>query len=281
MLAMNRSRFLALCYADVFNYPLTAAEMQKWRINIKLPIFSKNKKAANWYKSQNYYYLEGKKNLIDLRKKRFSYSTKKLLIAQKVASYFRFIPFIKLAAVTGALSMDNSGKNDDIDFLIITAHNRVWITRLAIIVFLELLKLRRKPKDTKVNNKICPNLFLDETKMRLKKKERNIYTAHEVCQIKPLLNKDRTYEKFLSVNSWTRRYLPGAIERKNIHPAVIRQRRLNILDLIDKLAYRFQYHYMRPRITRETVEYLRVFFHPRDTRKRVEEKFFRRINNYF
>ena len=85
-------------------------------------------------------------NIVNLRKKREKYSQQKFKIAKKTANILQIIPFIKAISITGALAMNNSQEDDDIDFLIITSKNRLWLTRLFIIIFLEILGKRRRPK---------------------------------------------------------------------------------------------------------------------------------------
>ena len=50
-------------------------------------------------------------------------------------------------------------------------------------------------------------MFLDESDLLIR--DRNIYTAHEICQMKLLWDRNGTYRKFIRVNSWIREYLPN------------------------------------------------------------------------
>jgi hypothetical protein len=180
-----------------------------------------------------------------------------------------------MVAITGGLAMSNSSRDDDIDFFIITAKNRLWLTRLSVIIFLEILGKRRRPRDKRFKNKICPNLFLDETVLSLSKGKRNLFTAHEICQMKPIFNKDNTYEKFLKVNLWVKEHLPNGI--KNLEPRTKnkgnmakskKSPKFNVLSSIflflEKLAYRFQVRYMKSKKTNEDVSPSFAFFHPQD-----------------
>lgn len=288
---MNTASFLAILYADVFNYPLKKEEREKWQIKFRSWKLETRSLKLPFKIKDGYYCLCGREHLIKLRQQRQKYSQEKLFLAQKVSHILKFIPFVKLIAVTGALAVENSPQNDDIDLLIITKKNRVWLTRLLSIIFLEILGKRRRPKDKIIKDKICLNMFLDENNLEVPQKERNLYVGHEVAQIRPLFNKDYTYEKFLLNNKWVKEYLPNIIDtrilgyydtrcNKKAHNILISQYR-NIIDILELLAYKLQYFYMKKRLTRETVEKGRIMFHPRDTSQWVLKEFDKRVKIYY
>src|SRR3989337_671925 len=121
--------------------------------------------------------------------------------------------------------MENVGRADDIDLMIVTSRNRLWLTRLLVLALVSLIAERRKPPNQretqtpglitepsptkdKVKNKICLNLFLDEDALAVPPAMRNLYTAHEVVQVKKLVSKDHIAERFLKQHTWVQRYLP-------------------------------------------------------------------------
>ena len=272
---MNKANYLAVYYGDIFDYPLTDFEINKWAINSKSIKVLKYQSIKG---KDSCYYLHGREKIIKLRQQRKKYSNEKLLIAQKTAQILQTIPFIKLIAVTGALAMENSDKNDDIDLMIISQKNRVWLTRILCLFLLSFLGKRRHPNDRNVRNKICLNMFLDESTLTIE--NQNLYTAHEVSQIKPLANRDQTYEKFLSANKWVKKFLPNAISIKGIRYQGIKGNNL-IINFLENILYKFQYWYMKSKITREIIEPHRIFFHPRDTSKIVLEEFEKIIKRKF
>jgi hypothetical protein len=141
--------------------------------------------------------------LIKLRRRRLEISRQKWLKAKKFVRILSLIPWIKLVCVTGALAMNNAEPADDIDLMIVTSANRLWLTRLLVLIF-GFPWLRR---GRKINDRLCFNLWLDETALPLK--ERNLYTAHELCQAKPIFDRDNTYQKFIQANLWYKRFLPN------------------------------------------------------------------------
>jgi hypothetical protein len=280
MIPAQRALLKTLAYADVFDYPLTGVEIKYWLIWSYPRPCPQNLPLAKLDKSGKYYYLPGRAKIIQLRQQRHYFSQLKLKKAQKLTKFLSLIPWIKMVSVTGALSMNNAREEDDIDLLIITAANRLWLTRLFLVILLELLQLRRRPHVLSSPNKVCLNLFLDEASLALPIAQRDLYTAHEVCQVKPLLNREKTYEKFLGANSWTEVYLPQATKNLKLKSKTKKDFRFSssvLGNFFENLAFKFQYAYMRSKITHEQVAKNFAFFHPRQTSKIVLSKYQQRL----
>lgn len=283
-----------LIYADLFDYPLTSREVHRFLIASRRVEFSLlfkflsrigvNDKQIGTYRG--YYFIKGRKKIVSLRKKRRSWSEKKLKRARRVARWFRSIPTIRMIGVTGGLAMMNAGSEDDVDLIFVVSPQRLWLTRGLVVLTLSLL--RRYRRSNRVKDRICPNLFLDEDHLEIPTKERNLFSAHEVAQIKCLWEKNGTYRRFLKKNGWILDFLPnaeGSVRRSGrqaLRPSGTRRpgpaRRLNKLTAgIENAAYRLQLAYMKPRRTREIVEPGRVFFHPNDLGQEVLIKYKRRL----
>jgi predicted nucleotidyltransferase len=208
----EKSLLQTLAYADVFDYPLTFEEIHCFLIGQKT---TKSKVKALAEKStlvncqDSFYFFKNRREIVSFRKKRKKWSQGKLIIAKQVAGWLKLIPSIKMIAVTGTLAMENSTEDDDIDLLVISRKNCLWLTRLFTVLLTELIAKRRRPKDKEFKNKICLNMFLDENHLRIPKQEQNLFTAHEVCQLKPLWQKEKIYQKFLKENQWVKQFLPN------------------------------------------------------------------------
>ena len=201
-----------LAYADVFDYPLKTEELYHFLIGQKTD--NQNFKRAlkdsiNISSQREYFFLKNKKKNIYLREKRKEWSQEKWLLAGKVAGWLRLVPWIKMVAVTGNLAMDNINDDDDIDFLIITNKKRLWLARLLTNFLVEAAANRRRPGDKEVKDKICLNMFLDEEHLKIPLREQNLFTAHEICQLKPLWQRDNFYQKFIQENLWYQKFLPN------------------------------------------------------------------------
>lgn len=288
-----------LAYADIFDYPLRSEELycsligqnvkRKTQDDIKKELTKKSSCVLLITYHDGFYCLKGRQKIVRIRQEREEQAQEKLKIAHRVARYLRLIPWLRLVAVTGALAMGNSDQDDDIDLLIITAQNRVWLTRFLVVLLVELVAQRRRPKDKQIKNKICLNMFLDEAHLCLPRKERNLFTAHEVRQLRPLWDRDEVYQKFIKANEWVKRYLPNWVEDTRIvgHYDIRKKKKKsrnilisqyhNIASLLECLAYRAQLAYMRSRRTTEVVESHRVRFHPQDCREWVLKAYEERL----
>lgn len=183
---------ISIRYHDIFDYKLTKPEAIKWQyINQKVTV-------------------SGIKNKGRLQREK--YSQAKLLLATKAAEIISKIPTVKFVGITGALAMNNASRDSDIDLMIITKSGFLWTTRLFVYLLICLFGIQtRKPKYNLQKDMLCLNMWMDEHLLEWNKKDRNIYTAHEIAQIVPLVNKNNVYEKFLWQNKWILTYWPNAV----------------------------------------------------------------------
>ncbi|MEK7168938.1 MAG: hypothetical protein AAB778_02895 [Patescibacteria group bacterium] len=240
-------------YHEIFDFKLTKDELHKWQ-------YKNVKEFAKGFKNKT-------------RLQREKYSKKKLKLAKRAAILISKIPTVKFVGITGALAMNNAGRNSDIDLMIITKSGRLWMTRLLSYMAIWLNGYKtRKPNQKNEKNKLCINLWMDENDLTWNKLDRNIYTAHEIAQIVPLVNKNNIYERFLRCNRWILNFWPNSVK-------ILRSKKTSnfisihlISWLMEKLAYNIQYLYMSRKITREVVTPTRAIFHPNDWGKIVLEK---------
>ena len=224
--------------------------------------------------------MKSRQKIVRMRKLRTKYSEAKLKRAAFFAKLLRIIPTVKLVAISGALAMRNSSKGDDIDLVIITSKGFLWTTRF--LANMMLLPFKRDPAGQKISDCACLNMFLDESDLSIK--DRNIYTAHEICQMKLLWDRNGTYRRFIRANSWIREYLPNWKQEKITSPkSQVPSHKsfqfiTNNLALITERVLRsFQLSYMKSKITTERISSTQLFFHPKDTQKIVLDRYERAI----
>ena len=282
-----------LAYADIFDFPLKADEIWRFLIketnnkqqitNNKIQKLIRERKIK---KRNGFYFLMGREKVVKIRKKREKENRKKLQIVKKISRFLKIIPFFKMAAITGALAMENSKKEDDIDVLIVSKKARLWTTRFLVTILVEILAKRRRPGDKNITNKICLNMFLDEDHLTVPKDERDLFSAHEVIQLKPLWDRNETYQKFLVANQWVERFLPNAIKNKKQRTKNKEQKKLFFYLLsvicyllsVENILKHFQLWYMRKRRTTEVISAGIIRFHPQDARSWVLKEYQKRVN---
>ena len=301
-----------LCYANVFDYPLTLEEITRWiigpvderRVNGRAINHALKRISPKIKQAKGYYYLKGNGRTVSLRKKRERYAKEKMAIATNVGKWLSYIPSVRMVLLTGALAMENADRNDDIDLMIVTRSKRLWLTRLLVLALVSLIAERRKPTNRtktqtqglrmelsslkdKVKNKICLNLFLDEDALAVPPAMRNLYTAHEVVQAKALVSKDHIAERFLKQNTWVKRYLPKALDGEGRVGRIKhggRKKRETAMtaagDILEDMAYKVQTKVMESKRTTEKIEPNRAFFHPRNTSALVLGEYRRLLKRY-
>lgn len=291
---MKQAILKTLIYADLFEYPLTKEEL--WRRLIwqdkSFPLKQKFRtalselvKTGKVKKTGGLWFLPEKKKIVGLRLSRDKFSKAKLRKAEKISRLLRVIPLVKLVAVTGSTASKNARKSDDVDFLVVAKSGWLWTTRFLTIVLLSLLKLRRRPNDKKFVDKICLNMFLDEDHLG-DFSNKDLFVAYEILQLKLLWQRGNIYQKFLSVNSWVKNFLPNfrgcqPARRQSLCESCINSTRrrvirqggsdpiVDLLQAVEELFYRFQIWWMRKRRTKEVVTPYYIAFHKKDIRKKV------------
>ena len=266
MSSLSHAVTSTLNYAAYFDYPLSIKELHHWLITKKIV---SEKTLIKTLPSKIVVKLT--KTSIK-RSQRYILTEQKLNTLNPVLKFLKLIPTINLIAVTGSLAMDNAKEDDDIDLMVVTSNNTLWLTRLFVMAIISLFSRRRHPNELHQPNTICLNLWLDGEALLIPKAKQNLYIAHEVLQVKPLYNKKETYQKFILLNSWTKNYLANAyhlitskFSSSHLLKREVKQtKQTSILSTLNLFAFKLQYLYMRSKITREYVTPHEAYFHPRD-----------------
>ncbi len=273
MILLGEKEISSLIYHDIFDYPLTPLELINWTAGKEIKF--KNLENVKISTKNGFLFLNGKEGSTLKRLMRKRISKRKLGKAKKAARILSLLSTVKMIAITGALAMNNASEDSDIDFLMITKKGSLWTTRFLAIVLLKVFGIpRRKYGDKRTRDRLCLNIWLDESDLAWSKNGRDIFASHEISQIIPLVNKDQAYEGFLSKNTWIADYWPNATsvkagkekERNKIG------KRGFVMRLVESLARKAQYWYMKDKITRETITSTRALFHPVDWASLISSK---------
>lgn len=212
------------------------------------------------------------------RTQRQKYTQDKISQLSGLLQFFRWLPWIRGVAITGSAAMSNASKNDDVDFLLITAPQRLWLVRPLATAY-AWLKGKRRSWQKEEENSWCFNLWLDTNNLAMPKAKRNFYTAYEVCQVRWLLSKDKLTKDFFVKNRWAGVFVPNCIFGANQRRAEQEVITANlpswivgaVLDLLNYGAYLLQLWYMESHRTTEEVGLGYAFFHPRDTYRQIKQ----------
>jgi hypothetical protein len=195
-----------LLYADIFDYPLTPAEIHHFLIDVPASREAVHHALENssWLRARvairgGYVTLSGRQDLAALRETRRQSSERLWAAARRWSTVLGCLPFVRMVAVTGALAVDNAPPGDDIDFLIVTAPGRVWLARGLAVAAVRAARL--------FGAGLCPNYVLAES--ALEQQRRDLFIAHDLAQMVPLVGR-RVYTQMRAANTWASRYLPQA-----------------------------------------------------------------------
>ncbi len=294
--SLRNAVLAAVAYADVFDSPLTVEEIQLWLVfpptmRVRLeknvtPAYVRRLRASLVICS-TYVCLKRRAELVPLRVTRLQNSKIKWRKVERFCSILRLIPTIQMVGVTGSLAMDNTNADDDIDLFFVVDNGTIWLSRLLVVLFADFLGARRTVTSKDVANKFCLNMFVTVNGMKIPRKDQNLYTAHEVLQMKPVLIRNNMYRLFLERNSWSKRFLPNAytsrVHDKSVFTSVTVQSIQNIwfsglLQRLNQLAEWVQKSYMRSRRTTEIITADALQFHPRDAKFWVKVALRKRYN---
>lgn len=204
--ALSRAVVETVAYSDIFDYPLTAAEIHRYLIGravsreTVLTALGSGELVPGYLTERGgYYCLHGREEIVGVRRERERAARvlwpRALAFGRVIASF----PFVRMVAVTGELAMDNVGPGSDIDYFVVTEHRRLWLCRGLILGLVRLA--------AHAGVAICPNYLVSECALELP--DRDLYAAHEVAQMVPIAGFD-TYARLRRRNSWIFTYLPNA-----------------------------------------------------------------------
>lgn len=263
MRQLERSVLKTISYADYFNFPLSIDDIYLWLISSKRITKKRIEKISPKPLSSE--------DLVH-RQRLNQLSRDKVTEITNIIDILKKIPTVQLIAVTGSVAIKNPKENDDVDLMIVTSNNTLWITRTIITLIVSLFGKRRYPRThpDKANHTLCLNLWLEERSLKIPRNKQNLYTAHEVLQTEVLYDRHHFHPKFIQINSWVQKHLANAyFERSKLYSSVsFTHNWNNHTRILSHLIFPFnlvmfviQYLYMKPKITTETISLSSAYFH--------------------
>lgn len=195
----------ALVYFNIFNYPLTKPEIEKFSA-YKFFHLSELDTALNELEDKliihrfgEFYSLQNDYALITRRQ---AGNLEALKIMDKATNRARLIqkfPFVRSVNISGSLSKNYFDSTTDVDYFVITKANRLWLTRLLLTGYKKIFLLNSRKY-------FCINYYVDEQSLEIP--DKNIFSATEILTLKNLTGKSY-YQQFLAVNAWAYNYFPN------------------------------------------------------------------------
>jgi hypothetical protein len=195
----------ALAYFEIFSHPLTLPEIGYYN---QMSGSSPDEVAVALnalverglvHEKRGYYYLDDDGSIVENRISANLLAQKRMKAAWFYSSLIWRFPFVRAVFISGSLSKGVMNEDDDIDFFIVTAPGRLWITRVMLTVFKRVFLLNS-------HRNFCLNYFVDDEHLAIP--DRDVFTASEIGLILPMYNRD-LYLKFLKENEWYRSFYPN------------------------------------------------------------------------
>ena len=245
-----------LLYFDIFDYPLTRKEIIDF-LPHKTEALDTDGALENLRKQnlifavEDFYSLRPDRSIADRRMAGNKLASKRLKTAKFFGKFIARFPFVRAVMLSGSISKNYMEKSSDIDYFVVTAPGRLWLTRGLLALFKRIFLLNS-------HKFFCTNYFIDTNSLEIE--EKNIYTAVEISTLIPVSGND-IYEKFLERNRWIKKHLP------NSRPQVC------LLNIQRSYMQRF----CEKVLSLSIGNFLNAFFH-RIALRRLEERYRRHFN---
>lgn len=191
---------VVLAYFDVFDYPLTYNELKLYtkglgEEELKAEI-TRLKSNSLIVETKNLFGLispkDGGKEIVEGKKRADRYRKKAIRRAKFIGKF----PFVRGVCISGSFSKGFMPKDGDVDFFIVTKHNRLWLARTSLILYKKIVLFNSRKF-------FCVNYFISEKELKID--QQNIFTATELFTLIPVVNKG-VYHQLIEVNGWYENY---------------------------------------------------------------------------
>ncbi len=168
---LRRAVVKLIIFFDLFDYPLTAYEI--W-VNLDrlvslseiLRVLQEDQAALPKIAEKNgFYFLVGRDSIVVTRAQRYNYSCRKLKIAHRFANLFKICPFVRLVALSNSFGDHNLRDGSDLDFFIVSAPGRIWLSRLYCAGLAKLLN--KRPTIKVKRDRVCLSFYITIDRLNL------------------------------------------------------------------------------------------------------------------
>lgn len=205
---LQRRCLEAIAYGDLFDYPFSAGEVHRYLPGERTSLDAVRQAISDashdgcLSEVRGFVTLRDREALVDVRQHRAGVAARLWPFAERYGRAIARLPFVRMVAVTGALAIDNVDEEADIDFLVVTEPDRLWLCRALVIAIVR--------QAARQGVQLCPNYFLSARALSLT--DRSLFTAHELVQMRPMAGHEM-YAHLRRANSWSDDFLPNARHR--------------------------------------------------------------------
>lgn len=206
--AGQQSVVCTLLYYHIFDYPLTAAEILRfsnhpWDELADVERAARDLVERSLIGTDRGFFFVGEDSHVE---ERVADQARARAALPQVDRWSRFIarfPYVRGVAISGTLSKGVMKEGDDLDYLVFTEPDRVWLCRLLLMGFKKVFLLNS-------HHRFCINYLLAGDQLEIP--DRDVFTATEIAWLLPTVNPS-IYGRFLDANEWVRDYFPNWLRR--------------------------------------------------------------------
>lgn len=245
---LQQAIIATLAYFDMFDYPLTLLELDRWLYipsnlidipanerltTIRAMLHNDPDLARQIETSNGFYFFSGRKAIIKKRLERYVLAEQKFQKARQLITWLQAFPYVRFIGICNTLGFSNASAGSDIDLIIIAAAGHLWTTRFWTVSLAKIFGLRPTPEYSK--DRFCFSFFLSDAHLdisSLRIAEEDIYLRYWLATVIPVYDQGDYYKRFQEENAWLRERLPNFREYQ-----IIGRRRANhqrILSIIKR-----------------------------------------------
>ncbi len=199
--------------------------------------------------SRGFYALKGSENTITTRLKNYFFGIRREKLITRFSSNLRHVPFVRGAALAGSQALGLQKENSDIDLLVFTHPRYMFLARVLVSLYFQILGLRRH--GSKITNRFCLNHYMASGKILTE--DKNLYSAAEYIKLRPLAYSQAVVEFQEKNQGWIKTLFPNvSFKLQNIEKTSLLQKILeNFLDnafgnWLEKISNRIQHSRILP-----------------------------------
>lgn len=203
---LGKSVIKTLLYYDIFQYPLKADEVFHYLDRNSTTIedvraeLNRLSFEHDIYKFEEFFSIVNDESRVSRRIAGNEKAEELIPVAKQKALLIASFPFVRGVMASGSLSKGYMDDTSDLDFFVVTAKNRVWITRT-------LLALYKRIFFKNSHQFFCTNYFVDEDHLEIE--EKNVFTATELASVLPLYGANVYHDLIQANKHWLRRFFPN------------------------------------------------------------------------
>ncbi len=193
--------------------------------------------------------------------------TAKLRKAEWLAQQLTRFNTIEMIGVTGSVAAENCDIDDDIDLLIITKAQSLWLTRFQVMFWLWIHKIpHRRYFRPEARDMFCFNLWLESDSLGIINHRQNRSSAVDLVMMKPVYDQNNCYQRFLNANSWAKKFVATGYQKLILNNKFLMTNKRPTTSLFWKIVnwkcYVLQRIYMNGKIGKGDVGLKWAYFYP-------------------